>query len=864
MNIICLAKEKSHQFANSDTVGLKGVHWNKLASLNFNILPSFFIPGFNFSKINDDISVKTLREGVEFIEKIVNKKLGDIENPLFLEVFLSPNLELDIHKPLRGIGFSQAIAEKLAEKSSESFAYRHYEEALLSSLEFCSNPIRPDELQKLKQANPKEKCISLLKKHGDEYVTDPYQQLSLAITFMKNDFYKDPLNKDINCAIGIRATILSNNLDSFFTGIFYSRNNKTGKKNLEGKFIQYINGKAKTTPITELQIDHYRDLSKLAFMLEKHWQEIRRINFIISASEIWIADEWAASTKSTKASITLLSDLHSENIITDENFLKNITDKELVTLLFPSFSEQSIKKIDFVKVGETGSIGVARGRVFFSSSKLLEAYRDATVNRKDTDVILCMKATYAGDVEAIEIGNGVICSEGGYASHAPVVARSLGKPAIIAKELDIEKNSVKIGNKVIKEGDYISIDVPSVGTPVVYFGKAGFQEVDKNDTNLKKILEISDRKINLHKKNHHFHFEVLANADTSVEIAKCLEFGVGGVGLCRTEHMFFSKEKINFFRLLLISEEKSLREFCLSQLKELQRDEFYEIFKVLKGKSLNVRMLDAPLHEFIPYSKEEIREVLELFNRHSNDRVDIETIQTRFNRLKETNAMLGNRGCRFGISFPEVYEMQESALLDAAFSYYNDESSNKVDLKIMFPLIGTVEEFYFLKKGRDLEDRVILGLDGIVDSYLDKHSLSEVPFPLKVGIMVEVPSAALSASKLAETAEFFSFGTNDLTQMTYGISRDDINSFYPSYTEYDIIKDNPFITLFGAAKKLIFHAISEGRLKRPDIYSSVCGEHGASADTIRFCIQNKINAVSCSHFNVPVAKLVAAQHLITF
>jgi pyruvate,orthophosphate dikinase len=405
------------------------------------------------------------------------------------------------------------------------------------------------------------------------------------------------------------------------------------------------------------------------------------------------------------------------------------------------------------------------------------------------------------------------------------------------------------------------MEVPSVGTPKIYFGKAEFEEAKTNDNDLQKILEITNRTIQLSKAENNIKFDVLANSDSAGDIHRAIQFGAEGIGLCRTEHMFFEKERINFFRLLLISDVGAVREACLEKLKSFQKKDFLEIFSVLEGKPLTVRALDAPLHEFIPNTTEELQEVQQLLEKYVPGSKE-EDIKDAFQRLEETNPMLGHRGCRFGISFPEVYEMQETALLEAAFEYYTRKPKHEVNLKVMFPLVGIKEELDFLRNGKNIEDRVILGFKGIINSVCKKFNFEEVPFPLQIGVMIEVPASALSAREIAEKAEFFSFGTNDLVQMTYGMSRDDINSFYPAYTQYDIIEKNPFIHLLDATKKLILHSIDEGKLKRADLYTSICGEHGANPDTVRFCIENKINAVSCSSFNLPVVKLVTAQHLI--
>ena len=861
MNIFYFDKDHSSKETNSEVVGLIGDSCNTLASLKLNIVPSFFISADCFKTIDsgEGVSDEVLQQGVQFIEEKIEKKLGDTERPLFLEVFLAPSLYLDIHKPIT-IGFTKENVEFLAGKFSDDFIYKKYKNFLLEALRHDPGiaSISKSDVEDLNKLGAKESCDSFIKNVKNDFFSNPYIQLNKVINFFQKKFYSYSINKEIPCALGIKAVFLDQY--NIYSGTMHTRNTSTGVSGVQGEFIKNLSS-AEKQPLEFLPQSTLKELTKISVALETHFKEIRTVEFFISQQPlIWIDSEDRTVKKSAKASIKLLSDLHSRHIINDDFLLKNISDKALSNLLFPVFSENSTKKLGFESFGEIGSMGVARGRVFFSTESLLRAYKDAVAKKEDTNVILCMKATYAGDVEAIELGVGVICSAGGYASHAPVVARSLGKPAILGQELNIGKNSVKIGKQLVKEGDYISMEVPSVGIPKVYFGKAELQETDANNKDLQKIITISTKKIQSFQGNNGKKFDILANADTPVEIAKAVQFGADGVGLCRTEHMFFEKERINYFRLLLISEENNIRQDCLEKLKEFQKSDFLEIFKVLKGRPLTVRMLDAPLHEFIPNNSKDIKELQEILNKKYS--IGNEDINEKFQRLKDINPMLGNRGCRFGISFPGIYEMQETALIEAACEYYTISDENQVNLKVMFPLVGLMEEFNFLNDGKNLEDRVIVGFKGVVSKVLSTFNFNEPPFTIKIGVMIEVPSAAISANQIAEKAEFFSYGTNDLVQMTYGLSRDDINSFYPAYTQYDIVKENPFTHLLDAAKKLVIYSVTEGRLKRPDLYTSICGEHAANADTVNFCIKNNINAVSCSNFSLPIVKLVAAQHFI--
>ena len=865
MEIFCFNKNQGYKGERkSEILGKKGHSVNRLADLGLNIVPSFFIGSDDFKNLDVCTPKDLLKIGVNSIEEITKKKFGASKDPLFLEVFLSPSIEIEIDKSIQGIGYNNGSVKCLAGQTSNDFAYLQYKKFLLNFVKCHSNlkTINELTLNKIKELPLDKACSSILDIWKSGFPVDPYEQLQRVLFYFKESFYKNILNKNIACAVGVRAMVFGNYSKDSCTGRFYTRNVFSGDAELQGGFSKntFIKSK-KTEDIKNLSQGYLKNLEKVAYVLDGYFKEIRMVNFVIEQKDVWIVDEFRTEEKSVKASIRVLIDLHIRGTIDDDYFLKNIGLNEITSLLHPVISPSARNVLEYIDIGEIGSMGVARGRVYFSTDKLLKAYKDAIIKKEDSDVILCMAATYASDVKAIEIGNGVVCSEGGYASHAPVVARSLGKPAILGKKLDIGVDSVMIGDSLVKEGDYISIEVPAVGSPRIYFGKVELEFLDAKASGLKRIMEIVSRKIQIHQKKHQFKFNVLANADTANDIETALQFGADGVGLCRTEHMFFEKERINYFRLLFVSDLQKIRKIILNKLKEIQKNDFAKMLRVLKGKLLTVRLLDAPLHEFIPNTKQDIAEIEKVLLKH--DLQFKEDINVKFRRLRETNPMLGMRGCRFGISFPDVYEMQEQALLEAAIEYYNEnDARNEVNLKIMFPLISYLEELDFLKNGMNIEGHNILGLKGVEQAICNKYNIATLPFTVETGVMIEVPSAALLSGKLAEKASFFSFGTNDLVQMMHGMSRDDINSFYPAYTQYDIIKDNPFIVLSDVAKRLILYSINEGRLTRPDLYASICGEHAADPRVVRFCIQNKIDAVSCSAFCVPLIRLVIAQYFI--
>ncbi len=849
----------------SETLGDRGCFLNQMAILELPISPAFVFDADAFKSFSESDIIGKSKPAVKVIEKITGKTYSSPQNSLLLKMVLSPSLKLSTHHSVHNLGLNSEVVEGFAEKTTPEFAYQEYRHLIINFLTLFAEEqnISEIEIEEVNKMPAKEGCNSLLSKYSSSIPTDVYAQIKQVFLSLRRTYYTDQLNADIPCALVVQAMMFGNYIGDSVSGNISTRDTITGEKNIKGKFIKNAfdlseNG---SQPISEIDTKYLTEIEKTADKLEQKFKEIRRIKFVVEESRFWLIDQFTETEKSIRAGLRVLLDLHSQKNITTEYLLKNASYGEMASLLHPEIDQDSASKIKFVEVGEIGSAGAATGRVYFSAGKLMESYRNAKVQGGDTNTILCMPATYAGDVQAIEISNGVICSEGGYASHAPVVARSLGKAAVLYKDLEIKEDSAVIDGNVVKEGDYISFSVSSFKTPRIYFGKTDLVVSDPEENGLLELMAIVSDKLNKLKEKGDLDIEVLANADTLKDAKAALKFGAEGIGLCRTEHMFFAEDRVNYFRLLLVSENSEIRTQVLEKIKAFQKRDFMDLLKVLNGKMLTVRLLDAPLHEFIPTKQSEIDDVKALLEEYKVE--GVVDIDSGFERLKESNPMLGHRGCRFGISYPEVYQMQEAALFEAAVELSEDEhNENPIRLKIMFPLIAVPEEFRFLLNGRDIEGTVIPGLKGIAKEVLKKYSLQEMPCEYEVGVMVELPAAALLASDLARYASFFSFGTNDLTQTTYGISRDDINSFYLSYTQYDVISENPFMFLSEPVKDLLLHAISSGRIVRPDLNVSLCGEQGSELKDIEFCIKNKFNSISCSTFKVPLAKLAIAKYCI--
>lgn len=849
----------------ADIIGNRGCYLNEMASLRLPISPAFIFSSESFKSMREDEIKDNMKKGVASIEEIVDKKYGDVSNPLLLKVVLSPSINLSIIHSIHNLGLNNETIKGFSNKISEKFALQEYRDLILNFLErFTENKISKDKIEDIKKLDFKEACDVLLTKYEVPFIMDPYEQLNKVFLKSREAYFTDDLNKEIPCALVVQGMIFGNYPNESFSGHITTRDTVSGEKVIRGFYVpnEFESTKEKSVPIESIPSKYFRELEKTADKLESKFKEIRRVKFVVEDASFWLIDQFAETDKSVKASIKILLDIYNRKIVNDDYVLNNITSSEISSLLYPEVDINSASKIKCIQQGEMGSPGAARGRIFFSTTGMIEANQDAKIKGEDSSTILCLRCTNAGDVQAIEIGDGVICSEGGYSSHAPVVARSLGKPAIIGTDFDIREDRLIIGEHTIKEGDYISIDVSPFDAAKIYLGKAELVISSPKDNGLLEIMDLVSSKLKKLKEQEKLCLNIMANADTVKDTERALSFGADGVGLCRTEHMFFAKDRIDIFRSLLISDNDKLRSKVLGQLKKIQKQDFYNILQLLDGKVLTVRLLDAPLHEFIPTKTEDIDKVKILVEKEEPD-ITTKELQNRYYRLKEINPMLGNRGCRFGISNPEVYEMQIASLLEAAAElHFDTNGSTKIDLKVMFPLVSSSSELKFLINGKDIEGTVIPGFKGVEKSILKKYNYKTWPFNLKLGVMIELPSASLFAADLAKYASFFSFGTNDLTQTTHGISRDDINSFYPSYTKYDIADENPFMFLSEPVKQLILHATSNGKLTRPDIDTSLCGEHGAETKNIEFCIKNNINAVSCSPFKVPLARLAVVKFFL--
>jgi pyruvate,orthophosphate dikinase len=457
-----------------------------------------------------------------------------------------------------------------------------------------------------------------------------------------------------------------------------------------------------------------------------------------------------------------------------------------------------------------------------------------------------MPSTYAEDVKAIEVARGVVTKEGGYASHAPVVARSLGKIAMVYPEMEFKADYIIIDGKKLKEGDEISLDVPSYDKPKIFFSKLPLIEPSINESGILEFLDIIQKHIG--------DFDIHANADQPKDAELAKLFKADGIGLCRTEHMFFDEKRIPLFRTLIIAETLAERLKALDQLRPMQVSDFYGLFKIMEGRPVTIRLLDAPLHEFLPHTRQSMHDFV-AFAKEQNNKLTEEEIRQRCDMLGEQNPMLGHRGVRVAITYPEIYNMQVSAIFEAAYQLQKEG----IDIvpEIMIPIVMDANEVRAVRYGKKIEGTEIVGIKDIEKQVRDR--LGGRALDYKVGMMIELPAAVLNADKIAKYADFFSFGTNDLTQTTNGLSRDDFNSFFTNYSEFDLLEKNPFQVLGKQVKEMIGIAAERGRLTRPDITMGICGEHGAEPANLPFIRSCGLNYASCSPYGIPIAKLALAQ-----
>lgn len=646
-------------------------------------------------------------------------------------------------------------------------------------------------------------------------------------------------------AVNVQSMVFGNMGDDCATGVAFTRNPSTGDKNFYGEYLINAQGEdvvagirtpqnitkkdrlesgATLLSMEESMPEVYKQLVEIYQKLELHYKDMQDIEFTVQNNKLWML-QTRNGKRTAAAAIKIAVDMVSEGLITKEDAIRRIDPESLDQLLHPTLDPKA--KAQVIAKGLPASPGAASGVVVFSSS-------DAEKRAEKEKVILVRIETSPEDIKGMHVSQGILTARGGMTSHAAVVARGMGTPCVSgASSLQIDtKNKILIaGGTKVKEGDLITINGSS---GEVILGAVPTLKPNLSD-DFKTVMSWADaiRKL-----------KIRTNAETAMDAQTARDFGAEGIGLCRTEHMFFNEDRIIAVREMILSEEIEVRKQALAKLLPMQRKDFESIFKIMDSLPVTIRLLDPPLHEFLPHKENEIAEVAKIAN------VEIDYVRRRISQLKEENPMLGHRGCRLGISFPEIYEMQARAIFEAA-SKVKKETGKEILLEIMIPLVATKKELEILKKLIIRVENEVVKETGAKLKYL-------------VGTMIELPRAALMAGEIAQEAEFFSFGTNDLTQTTFGLSRDDSSSFLPHYQKAGIFEQDPFAELDQeGVGELIKIATERGRKTRPNLKLGICGEHGGNPNSIYFCHKVGLDYVSCSPYRVPIARLAAARAVLS-
>ena len=817
-------------------------------------------------KIDESIK-KEIEDYLRKLEEITGKKFGDKENPLLVSVRSGARSSMPgMMDSVHFVGMNDEIAEGLAKKTNNPrFAYDTYRRAMQTYTDIVEGfeSIKFEKYfevlkEELNVKNDTDLTVDNLKyiiskykeefkkNKGEEYPQNPIEQLLNAVHGVFESWNCDrakayrKLNEipdSWGTAVNVQENVFGNMNDNSGTGVAFSRNPATGEKKLFGEYLINAQGDDVVAGLrTPSDIEHlkdqmpncYNEFKKIVDILEKHYKDMMDMEFTIENGKLFML-QCRVGKRTTFAAINIACDLVKEGMITQEEALMKIEPKSLDQLLHPMFDKDALEKGEIIGSALPASPGAATGKVVFSSEDA-KKYGKGGKNEK---VILVRLETTPEDIEGMIASQGILTVRGGMTSHAAVVARGMGTCCVSGcEEIIINENEkfFKLGGYTFNEGDYISLDG---STGKIYKGE--IKTVDASVTgNFGKIMDWADECKRL---------GVRTNADNPRDTKKAVELGAEGIGLCRTEHMFFEEERIPAIRKMILSETVEQREEALSKLIPFQKSDFKAMYKELKGLPMTVRYLDPPLHEFLPKEEADIRELAKEMG------VTYERLVAKCDELHEFNPMMGHRGCRLAVTYPEIARMQTRALMEAAIEVKEEDGYDIVP-EIMIPLVGEVKELKFVK---DIVIEVAEQVKKEKNSNMEYH----------IGTMIEIPRAAITADKIAKEAEFFSFGTNDLTQMTFGFSRDDAGKFLKSYYERKIYEQDPFARIDQAGVgELVKMAVEKGKKTRPNIKLGICGEHGGDPSSVEFCHNIGLTYVSCSPFRVPIARLAAAQAAI--
>ena len=859
-------KSPNRTFNNKEILGGKGANLAQMAKLGLPVPPGFTISTKvcdyfykNNKKIMKKITSLANKE-IKVIENINKKKFGDLSSPLLLSVRSGARVSMPgMMDTILNIGLNDKTVIALKNKTSNGrFAkdsYRrlmqmygnvvlgvesHFFEELIDNYKMTKGVLEDIELDENDWDGLIKNFKDLVKeKTKKNFPQNVNEQLWGAINavFLSWNSRRAKIYRKINLipdhwgtAVNVQSMVFGNMGKNCATGVAFTRNPSTGENKLFGEYLINAQGEdvvaGTRTPKNILTMNKsmpkiYHQLKKIFKQLEKKYRDMQDIEFTVEDNKLWML-QTRSGKRTSRAAIKIAVDMVKEKLISNKEAILRVDPNTLDTLLHPTLDEKAEKKV--IASGLPASPGAASGKVTFSAD---EAER---LKEQMQDTILVRIETSPEDINGMHAAKGILTARGGMTSHAAVVARGMGKPCVSGSggiKIDYEKKQFKSGNHLIKQGDIITIDG---GSGKVMLGEVPTVKPDISG-DFSKVMSWADKYRKL---------KVRANAETPADTKIARDFGAEGIGLCRTEHMFFDEKRIISVREMILAKNLEDRKKSLAKLLPYQRSDFFEIFKIMNGLPVTVRLLDPPLHEFLPKTEKDIKDIANELE------ISDEDIKYRIAELHEQNPMLGHRGCRLGISFPEIYEMQCEAIFEALAECKNKKIKLVIP-EIMIPLVSTAAEIQILKNL----------VEKIAKKIQSKHSIK---IKYYVGTKIELTREALRAKDIEKFADFFSFGTNDLTQTTFGISRDDSGKFLNDYVENKIFYKDPFVSIDErGVGELIKIAVERGRMQKKSLKLGICGEHGGDPASIEFCEKVKLNYVSCSPYRVPIARLASAQ-----
>ena len=840
--------------------------------------------------LSDDV-----KASVHHIETLMNSKFGDVENPLLVSVRSGARASMPgMMDTILNLGLNDKVVEGLAKKTgNERFAYDSYRRfvQMYGDVVLGMKPVNKEDIDPFEAIIQKVKAVrnitldnemtvdelkqlvklfkeAIKKQTGKEFPDDPMEQLWGAICAVFDSWMNERailyrkmegIPAEWGTAVTVMAMVFGNMGQTSATGVCFSRDAATGENCFNGEYLVNAQGEdvvagirtpqqitkarsiewakqqgiseeeriSKYPSMEEAMPEIYAQLNALQEKLEHHYHDMQDMEFTVQEGKLWFLQTRNGKRTGT-AMVKIAMDLLREGEIDEKTALKRCEPNKLDELLHPIFDKNALKTAKVLTRGLPASPGAACGQIVFFADDAAKWHDDGK------RVIMVRIETSPEDLAGMAAAEGIVTARGGMTSHAAVVARGMGKCCVSgagALNIDYKARTVEIDGVMLKEGDYLSING---STGEIYLGEVKTKPAEVTG-DFASLMDLCNKYTKL---------VVRTNADTPHDVAVARNFGAVGIGLCRTEHMFFENEKIKAMREMILSDTVEGREKALAKLLPYQKQDFYGILKAMDGYPVNIRLLDPPLHEFVPHDLEGQQIMAKEMG------ITVQEIQQRVNCLSEHNPMLGHRGCRLGNTYPEITAMQTRAILGAAVQLKKEGFDPKPE--IMVPLIGIVNEF-------DMQEKVIR------ETAKEIFEEEGIEIAFRVGTMIEIPRAALTADHIAAKAEYFSFGTNDLTQMTFGYSRDDIASFLPVYLDKKILNVDPFQVLDqNGVGQLVKMAVEKGRATRPELVCGICGEHGGEPSSVKFCHKVGLNYVSCSPFRVPIARLAAAQAAIEF